>query len=180
MAPTQEPDQDDVPERNAPGGRFADMWARPGFLIRRLHQIQVGLFAEECGKFDITPVQFGFLTVLYEEGELDQITLSAAVGVDRTSGADVIKRLARRGLLTRMPSTVDRRAKVVRITPEGHDLVEQIFPCMVRSQERFISPLSDAEQAQFNSLLTRLIEANDSASRAPLRKDVWAAFPRSA
>ncbi len=167
-------------KRQGPGGRFADMWARPGFLVRRLHQIQVGLFAEECGKFDITPVQFGFLTVLYEEGELDQISLSAAVGVDRTSGADVIKRLARRELLTRMPSTVDRRAKVVRITPAGHELVEQIFPCMVRSQERFIAPLSAAEQAQLNALLTRLIEANDSASRAPLRKDVWATIPRRA
>jgi MarR family transcriptional regulator, lower aerobic nicotinate degradation pathway regulator len=164
-------------ERDVPAGRFGNMWARPGFLIRRLHQIQVGLFTEECGKFDITPVQFGFLTVLYEEGELDQITLSAAVGVDRTSGADVIKRLARRALLTRMPSTIDRRAKVVRITDEGHALVEQIFPCMVRSQERFISPLSASEQAQLNSLLTRLIEANDSASRAPLRKDVWASRP---
>ena len=179
MASTSKTSIENKSERDIPGGRFDNMWARPGFLIRRLHQIQVGLFTEECGKFDITPVQFGFLTVLYQEGELDQISLSAAVGVDRTSGADVIKRLARRALLTRVPSTIDRRAMLVRITDAGHALVEEIFPCMVRSQERFIAPLSAAEQAQFNNLLTRLIEANDSASRAPMRKDIRASLPTS-
>ena len=109
MVSTSNTPTEEESARDIPGGRFGNIWAQPGFLIRRLHQIQAGLFAEECGKFDITPVQFGFLTVLYEEGELDQITISAAVGVDRTSGADVIKRLARRSLLTRMPSTEQQR-----------------------------------------------------------------------
>ena len=31
--------------------------ARPGFLIRRLHQIHLSLFAEECGAFDVTLVR---------------------------------------------------------------------------------------------------------------------------
>jgi len=169
------------PDPDSPSGRFADMWARPGFLIRRLHQIQVGLFAEECGEFDVTPIQFGFLTVLYEEDDsLDQISLSAAVGIDRTTGADVIRRLQRRGLLTRVPSKADRRAKPVRITDAGRAMVERIFPCMVRSQERFIEPLSSGEQAQFSKLMTKLIRANDSASRAPIRKDVWATSRRTA
>jgi MarR family transcriptional regulator, lower aerobic nicotinate degradation pathway regulator len=166
------------PERDAegsavPDGPYADMWARPGFLIRRLHQIHVGLFMEECAKFDMTPIQFGFLTVLNEEESLDQITLSAAVGIDRTSGADVIKRLQRRGLLTRVPSEVDRRAKLVQITDEGREVVKHMYPCMVRSQERFIEPLTVEEHHQLDALLSKLIYANDSASRAPIRKDVW-------
>ncbi|MGI9334305.1 MAG: MarR family winged helix-turn-helix transcriptional regulator [Gammaproteobacteria bacterium] len=154
-------------------GPYADMWARPGFLIRRLHQIHVGLFAEECCNFDITPIQFGFLTVLDEEAALDQITLSAAVGVDRTSGADVIRRLQRRDLLTRVQSRLDRRAKLVQITDQGSALVKKMYPCMVRAQERFVEPLTAAEQVLFNDLLQKVIYANDSASRAPIRKDVW-------
>src|SRR6266496_2668773 len=42
------------------------LWGRPGFLIRRLHQIHYGLFFEECGHATITPLQFGMLTVLAE------------------------------------------------------------------------------------------------------------------
>ncbi|MEE9587121.1 MAG: MarR family transcriptional regulator, partial [Hyphomicrobiaceae bacterium] len=78
-----------------PGRPYSDLWSRPGFLIRRLHQIHIGLFAEECQQFDITPVQYGLLTVLYSGNALDQVTLATEVGIDRTSGADVMRRLER-------------------------------------------------------------------------------------
>ena len=42
----------------------ARLWDRPGFLIRRLHQIHVALFLEECRGFDVTPVQYAVLTAL--------------------------------------------------------------------------------------------------------------------
>lgn len=130
------------------------------------------MFAEECSEFEITPIQFGFLTVLNEGNALDQITLSAAVGIDRTSGADVIKRLQRRGLLTRVPSKQDKRAKLTQITEKGRKLVAEMYPRMVRSQQRFIAPLTPEERVAFNTILRKLISANDSASRAPVRKDV--------
>src|SRR5579872_284415 len=40
------------------------LWSRPGYLVRRLHQIHTALFAEECKAFAITPVQYGLLTAL--------------------------------------------------------------------------------------------------------------------
>ena len=129
----------------------------------------------------MTSIQFGFLNVLEQEDGAfhDQITLSAAVGVDRTTGADVIKRLQRRGLLTRVPSPFDRRAKVVQITDAGRELVYDMYPRMVRSQERFMEPLDESEQDLLRELLTRLILANDSASRAPIRKNVLSLKPSS-
>ncbi|MGO9774292.1 MAG: MarR family winged helix-turn-helix transcriptional regulator [Roseiarcus sp.] len=136
-----------------------------------MHQIHVGLFAEECKNFDITPIQFAILTVLYSGRALDQITLSTAVGIDRTSGADVIKRLVRRGLVERIPSTEDRRAKLVHITGDGQALVRRMQPRMERAQERLISPLSPAERAMFNELIGKIIQANNDASRAPIAID---------
>jgi hypothetical protein len=35
----------------------AALWARPGFLVRRLHQISVAIFMEEMASLEITPVQ---------------------------------------------------------------------------------------------------------------------------
>jgi hypothetical protein len=35
---------------------------RPGFLVRRLHQIHLALFAEECKAFGVTPAQYSILT----------------------------------------------------------------------------------------------------------------------
>ena len=41
--------------------RYKDLWSRPGYLIRRLHKIHVGLFAEACGPENVTAVQFAIL-----------------------------------------------------------------------------------------------------------------------
>src|SRR5690554_4830995 len=65
------------------------VWSRPGFLIRRLHQIHYAMFFEECKEGGITPVQFGVLTVLAREPWLDQTAIGYEVGLDRTTAADV-------------------------------------------------------------------------------------------
>ena len=148
--------------------RYKDLWRRPGYLIRRLHQIHVGLFAEACGPENVTAVQFAILSVLQKNDCLDQLSLSKAVGIDRTSGADVIKRLMRNGLVTREISQSDGRAKVVRITQAGHLLVDEIQPAMESAQDKLMDPLTAHEQVIFMSLLSRLIEANNESSRAPM------------
>ena len=48
----------------------------PGFLIRRLHQIHVAIFLEECAAFNITPVQFSLLKALSAGTEMDQATIA--------------------------------------------------------------------------------------------------------
>jgi DNA-binding MarR family transcriptional regulator len=149
--------------------KYGELWTRPGYLVRRLHQIHVGLFSEECAGEDITQVQFGVLSVLEGGSEMDQFTLSTAVGIDRTSGADVFRRLERRKLLTRRPSDLDGRAKLIKITDEGREFLARVRPMMVRAQDRFTSPLTATESKEFYRLMNKLIDANNSASRAPLK-----------
>ncbi|MDB6182595.1 MarR family winged helix-turn-helix transcriptional regulator [Paracoccus fistulariae] len=158
-------------EEESPFGqeKYDDLWGRPGYLIRRLHQIHVGLFSEACGGLDLTAVQYAMLSVLFSGGgKFDQLSLSKAVGVDRTSGADVIKRLERRGLIAREPSTEDRRAFVVSITEQGKEVVRQVRPMMEAAQDRLVSPLTSRERDTFTRLLRKMIEANNDASRAPM------------
>ena len=85
------------------------LWARPGYLVRRLHQIHYALFFEECAAFDITPVQYGLLTTLAQNPDMDQNSLGRELGIDRTNVADVLNRLAKRGLVARERSRTDRR-----------------------------------------------------------------------
>ena len=60
---------------------FSELWSRPGYLVRRLHQIHVAIFLEECSEFNLTPVQFGVLTVLYEGEALEQSTIAKQIGI---------------------------------------------------------------------------------------------------
>lgn len=156
-------------ERLTADNQYTNLWVRPGFLIRRLHQIHVGMFLQECGEFDVTPVQFGILCVLYEGVALDQNSVATKIGVDRNTAADVIRRLSRRGLVSQMTNENDRRAKIAQITEEGKRIVERVHPLMTRSQERFVEPLTQTEVAQLHHLLEKLLVANNDAGRTELQ-----------
>lgn len=151
---------------------FTSLWDRPGFLIRRLHQIHVALFLEECSEFNITPLQFAVLTVLYDRETLDQVTIANQIGADRNTIADVIRRLERRSLLERPVSVADKRAKLARITDEGHAFVEAVQPKMIEAQRRLTQPLERDEYNVLMKLMRNLMQENNEASRAPMRPGV--------
>lgn len=145
------------------------LWRRPGYLVRRLNQIHYALFQEECAGFDITPVQYGLLTTLSLNPDADQITLAVEVGIDRTNVADVLSRLARRGLVSRKRGTRDQRTMVARLTPAGLKLTKEMHAAMSRAQERFLSPLDEKERLGLVETLMRLVDANNHHGRAELR-----------
>lgn len=150
--------------------RYESLWERPGFLVRRLHQIHVAMFHAECGDFSITPVQFGLLTILDGKSSLDQVTLAAEVGIDRTNVADVVTRLESRGLVERRTNQSDRRTRLVSITEDGRVFRQSVQKCMEIAQERFLAPLDEEDRRLFMRLLCDLIEANNETGRAPLRR----------
>lgn len=156
-------------DRAAPPGAEieARLWDRPGFLIRRLHQIHVALFLEECRGFDVTPVQYAVLTALSVAPGRDQITLARDAGIDRTNVADVLKRLADRGLIARRQGAADRRVRLAFLTPEGAALTERMEAAMLRAQDRLVAPLSEADRARLMQSLAALVAANNEFSRAP-------------
>ncbi|RPH46949.1 MAG: MarR family transcriptional regulator [Burkholderiales bacterium] len=142
---------------------------RPGFLMRRLHQIHTALFLEETDAFGITPVQYSLLTALAEHGEMDQNTLALEIGLERTSAAEVLPRLEARGVLERRQWPEDRRVKLVRLTRRGRELVRRMAPAVQRAHDRTIEQLDPAERKQFMLLMIRLVEANNDTRVAPLR-----------
>jgi len=145
------------------------LFTRPGFLVRRLHQIHGGLFLQETSSFDITPVQYSLLTALAQHGELDQNTLAWEIGLERSSVAEVLPRLQARGLLERRQSEQDRRVKLVRLSRAGRALVKRMEPAVQRAHDRTLEALPAAERDLFMLQLIRLVEANNDASVVPLR-----------
>lgn len=152
---------------------YTDLWSRPGFLIRRLHQLHAALFLEECRAHDVTPVQYAVLSVLYRGRALDQVSVAGEVGIDRTNAADVIRRLERRGHVERIANPSDRRMRLARITPEGRRFVEGAHDAMERAQQRLTGGLSNAETARLMSLMRKLMAGSGSGSgtgRPPPRR----------
>lgn len=150
-----------------PGTVHSEMplWGRPGYLLRRLHQIHYALFFEECARYDITPVQYGLLTTLSLNPNLDQNSLARELGIDRTNVADVLNRLARRGLVERRRSPNDARMVLARLTRAGDRLTRKMYRPMQRAQKRLLSPLLPQERNALMITLIRLINGNNHLGR---------------
>lgn len=144
---------------------------RPGHLARRFQQIAVSLFQEEAEAVgcDLTPVQFAALDAIARHPDIDQVTLSGLIALDRTTATGVIDRLERKGLVARTVSSVDRRARTLEITEEGRETLATITPAVEATQQALLSGLDPVEATHLLALLSKAIEALNHRSRAPLR-----------
>ena len=149
--------------------KAARFTAMPGHLLRRCHQIAVGIFLDACAGFDLTPRQFALLESLSVDGPQDQVTLGGATGMDRTTITGVLRNLERRGLVRRSESPRDRRAKIVSLSASGEKLLREVLPSVQAAQARIVAPLDGAETEQLLCLLAKLAQDNNALSRAPER-----------
>jgi MarR family transcriptional regulator, lower aerobic nicotinate degradation pathway regulator len=132
---------------------------RPGFLIRRLHQIHVALFQKKCAAFDITPLQYSLLTALAGCGTADQTTLAAEVMLDRTTTTGALKRLQSRKFIGRTVHSRDRRAQICRLTTSGERLLRQIEASARAAHHETLQGLNKAQQKQFIAMMQKVVGA---------------------
>lgn len=151
--------------------RAAGLFRRPGFLVRRLHQIYVALYLQECEAFGTTPVQSSVLQVLLLRPGLDQAALAAEIGVDRTTTSGVLNRLERRGLVERRPAREDRRVRRAHLTGAGEAMVGEMQAALDAAHRRLVEALPPARREAFVAELVLLVEANNAEGRAILRTD---------
>ncbi|MGO4392794.1 MarR family winged helix-turn-helix transcriptional regulator [Variovorax sp. M-6] len=141
------------------------MWRRPGFLIRRLTQIGQAIFFDLCKSESITPLQVGMLTALSMNPWLDQKAIGRELSLDRTTTAEVLKRLVDRGFVETRVNPDDRRSRLSVITKEGLKLINDLQESIHRSQELLIEPLSPDDRAVFMKLLVQLVDAHEKMDR---------------
>ena len=144
-----------------------DIDQQPGHLIRRLHQIAVGVFVQEAAEQGVTPVQYGALQVVHNQPGIDQRTLARAIALDASTTGGVVDRLEARGWLERRMSPDDRRARLLYLTANGERGLADTVPAMLRAQEQILAPLTPRQRADFMRLLTQLVTQNNDLSRAP-------------
>lgn len=140
---------------------------QPGFAIRRLHQIAVGVFLQEAGEQGVTPVQYAALQVVGNQPGIDQRTLARSIALDTSTTGGVVDRLEARGWLERRLSPQDRRARQLFLTPAGERGLADAVPAMLRAQERILDPLTERQRNEFMRLLQLLVTQNNDLSRAP-------------
>ncbi|RJP71637.1 MAG: MarR family transcriptional regulator [Comamonadaceae bacterium] len=144
-----------------------NLYQRPGFLLRRTHQISAAVFESACATVGLTPAQYGVLTVLASEPGLDQTRLARALAFDKVTVMRVLKGLEERGLLERRISEHSRRQMAVALTPAGEKLLQRARAPAERAYQRLLSPLTPPQREQLIVLLQLLTDGLADEARAP-------------
>lgn len=147
---------------------LTELYRRPGFLIRRAHQIAVSLFLEETAEFGITTTQYGAMVVLRAMPQLDQVSLSRLVGIDRSTTALVVNKLIESGYLVSMTDSKDKRRNLLTLSKSGQRLLRKVTEPAQRARERLLSAFEPREAKLFVDLLERFVNTFNAETRAPI------------
>ena len=151
---------------------LARLYARPGFLLRRAHQLSSGIFESECESIGITPAQYSVLSALHVQPGQDQSTLARALGFDKVTILRVLHAMEERGLVLRERTETNRRSVKLALTSQGEALFDAAQKPVDRAYKRLMAPLSEAQQRQLLKLLELLTSALEEQARAPLVRSV--------
>jgi DNA-binding MarR family transcriptional regulator len=145
-----------------------DLYSRPGFMIRRAHQIAVSVFLEETAELKVTTTQYGILHLLKHRPNLDQITIARLLGLDRSTTGMVVKTLETAGLISRTVGATDKRRRDLELTPAGEAVLARLEVYAKAALERLLSPLSPDERPVLMALLKKLTGGLNDTSRVPI------------
>lgn len=130
----------------------------PGHLLRRAQQLHTALFAAEFDR-QLTGPQYAALQVLAAQPQLSQRELSDLAALDKSTAADLVQRLVRRGLVVRARDEHDGRLRVLSLAADARGTVAEYARRVETVQQQLLGPLDSAQRERFLGLLRPLAYA---------------------
>lgn len=130
-------------------------------LLHRAGQCASELFQVELGSDDLTPRQYAILVTVAQHEGVSQTQLVDLTGIDRSTLADVVRRMLKKGLLQRRRTRDDARAYAVKLTEEGSRVLKTHEPMARRVDERILASLPAQQRDRFLQDLSAIVEALD-------------------
>lgn len=133
-----------------------DLLAHTGHLIRRAQQVHQAAWTAHVST-TVTSVQYAVLHVVSREPGASQSRLGEVLGLDRSTIADLVVRMVRRGLLARTPSPDDRRRKSLEVTPLGAETLADLRPRVDAIEPIVTGHATAQDRAELHRLLLRIV-----------------------
>src|SRR5580693_7383323 len=144
-----------------PGNGF-DLSEAPSHLIRRCQQFYGDLYAREAGGKELTKQQFTLLTALEQNDGVSQTALVEITGIDRSTLAEMVRRMLEKGLLSRERTEEDQRANAVAISPAGRKALRSARNASDRAEKALLEALPIPDRQKFVRSLAQIAEAGES------------------
>jgi len=149
--------------------RLDELYERPGFLLRRAHQIFVSILEAEFASVGLSPAQYAVLVALNEHKELSQGDVALVLGMNKVSISHIVQGLEKKGWLLRQVDNLDKRQLKLALTAEGRKVLRQTSTMAEATYRAQMAPLSEEERDLFVSLLKRLVDELEPRARTVLQ-----------
>jgi DNA-binding MarR family transcriptional regulator len=136
----------------------------PSHLLHRAEQLAADRFTQLVGADNVTLRQFAVLAAINNTPGLSQSDLVRATGVDRSTMADMMTRMEKRGWVTRTASTLDARAHSVRLAPAGESILTTATNHARAADAAILDALPRTNRRTFLNTLTKLGKISDQAA----------------
>lgn len=130
----------------------------PLHLLHRAGQCAAEVFQAELGSGDLTPRQFAVLITVSTNEGLSQTHLVERTGIDRSTLADIVRRMLKKGLLQRRRTKEDARAYAVKLTDEGWRVLKSAEPLSRKVDDRILSALPAGQRDRFVQDLNAIVQ----------------------
>ena len=152
-----------------PNGAF-ELAEAPSYLIRRCQQFYGDLYAREVGTSDLTKQQFMVLAALEHNDGVSQTALVEITGIDRSTLAEMVRRMLEKDLVSRERTEADARANAVAITAGGRKALRAARNAADRAEKALLDALPPGERTRFIKSLAQIAAAHEEfAANGALR-----------
>jgi DNA-binding MarR family transcriptional regulator len=138
--------------------------ALPSYLAGHFSRIGHRRLQEALAEHDLRLPHFAVLAGLSDFGPLGQHELADRLRLNRSHLVGYLDDVEQRGLVRRERDAADRRRQLVALTAAGRKLLTRLKNVASRSQDEFLSVLSESERETLTTLLRRVVVAEDALS----------------
>jgi len=133
-------------------------------LLHRAGQCAGDVFGQRVKAAGLTPRQYVVLSTVAQNEGLNQTDLVLRTGVDRSTLADIVRRMQNKGLIYRKRKLRDARAYAVFITEQGQEILSEAKPSAAAADQRLLNALPPERREAFLDTLHMLVENIHNAS----------------
>jgi len=149
-------------------------------LLRSAHLLRTILTAH-FSEFGLNDVRHAVLSRVRAASPVgcSQTELAEQLNQSESSISMLVERMRNDGLLYRLRSKTDRRKRVLMLTPQGRQVLEQIDSCHNRRMDNLLRQFDSGQKQSFSALLELLIAELSKRNAAAESRGLLSATPPS-
>lgn len=124
--------------------------------IMRASNLLVDDLKKTLKKYPINATEFSVMEFLYSKGEKSIQEIRDRILLASGSATYVVDNLEKKGYVNRIVNETDKRVTYIKLTREGKDLINDIFPTHKKNTKKIFNDLTNEELIILKEILKKI------------------------